>query len=160
MIRNGTNADLAFVVALWDEAQSARRGLPSTSPGMLELEATRLKSERAVFLVVEEEGDHIGFALASPARANWGAGEVIADLAHVSSVAVKPSRWGHGFGRKLMARLTEELTRRGYLRAQLWTQLSNQRAIDLYLDLGFQFAGDERLDDRGEQIRRYVLDLV
>lgn len=160
LIRKGTSDELALAVALWSEAQSARRGSPSTSPDMLELETTRLTSERAVFLVMQEEGNVIAFALASPARADWGAGEVIAGIAHISSVAVKPSRWGHGLGLKLMEALTQELARLGYLRAQLWTQPSNQRAVKLYLKLGFQFTGDERRDDNGERIRRYVLDLV
>jgi len=159
-IRNGMDGETTIAVDLWNEAQSARRGAATTSSGMLELEATRLRSRDAVFLVLEEIGNPIGFALASPAREDWGTGKIIPGLAHISSVAVKPSRWGHGFGRQLMGVLIEELARLGYLNAQLWTQPSNRRALRLYLSLGFWFTGDERKDDLGEHIGRYACNLV
>ncbi|MDQ6826948.1 MAG: GNAT family N-acetyltransferase [Candidatus Eremiobacteraeota bacterium] len=154
-IRAGSTADLSIAVALWDEAQSARRGMPSVSAEMLAMESRRLSAANALFFVLEEDGKPIGIALASPAREDAGDGKMIPRLAHISSVAIKPGYWGRGLGRRLMNALIQELPKRHYTAAQLWTQPSNLRALQLYLSLGFKFAGDEKIH-QFENIRRYL----
>ena len=157
-IRQGTVNDLAASVGLWNEAQSARRGVASVYPGMLELVRTRFAARNAILLIAEELGEVIGFAQVCPAGENDGAGQVIPGLAHIGAVSVKPGCWGRGFGRRLMTAVIEEMPRRGYTRAQLWTQKTNDRALRLYTDLGFVFTGDEKTDDEmGERIGRYIL---
>lgn len=154
-LRVGTAADLDAAVALWDEAQSARLGVATVCPGMRELESERLTNQKALFLILEESQMVIGIALASPAREGAGQGAIISGLAHISSVAVKPTHWGRGLGRQLLNALMERLPERGYSEAQLWTQPTNSRALTLYLSLGFEYTGDEQFF-RGEHIRLYM----
>jgi len=154
--RNDTADDLTAAVDVWNEAQSERLGVAYVSTGMLELVTKRLVVEDAAFLIIEESGGTVGFALASPAREDDGTGAIIPGLAHISAVAIKSNHWGRGVGRRLMNAVVQELRCRGYRGAQLWTQTSNSRALRLYLSLGFVFMGDEK-EMLGETIRRYRL---
>lgn len=155
-LRRGTVADLPAAVRLWEEAQSARKGAAFYAPEMLQMETERLGQEHARFLIAAENDECVALGLYSPARENSGTGIVIQGLAHISSVAVKPSHWGRGIGRRLISALIEELVSDGYSCAQLWTQSTNARAIGLYNALGFRPTDDEKIFE-GESIRRYVL---
>lgn len=157
-IRRGRTEDLHAAVALWEEAQTKRKGSEFQAPQFVEMETKRLRQAHSRFLIAHERDEIVGLALFSPARGNSGAGDIICGLAHISSVAVKPSYWGCGIGRRLMGRLINELISDGYSSAQLWTQNDNARAIGLYEGLGFQRTDDEKIFE-GESIRRYVITL-
>lgn len=157
-VRKGTTADLQAAVEIWEEAQTERKGCEFLAPEMLEMEARRLGHDRSCFLIAEQNGKMVGLALYSPARQDSGAGDIIPGLAHISSVAVRPSYWGRGIGRRLMVALVDELMSNSYEFAQLWTQNDNDRATRLYGALGFQATDDEKTFE-GERIRRYVIDL-
>lgn len=158
-VRLGTVDDLNVAVALWEEAQSTRKGTRFLAPAMVEMETNRLSHENACFLILEERGRAIGLALFSPARENAGTGEIISGLAHISSVAIKPTHWGRGLGRRLMNAVLEGIKIRGYTTTQLWTQPGNLRAVSLYTSLGFEPTGEEKSFE-DERIIRYVLRLV
>jgi len=158
-IRTGRKGDLQAAVAIWEEAQTKRKGSEFLAPQFVEMETRRLAQDSSCFLIAEENDEMVGLALYSPARENSGAGDVIPGLAHISSVAVKPSHWGRGFGRRLMLALMDDLMSNGYMFAQLWTQNDNARAIGLYTALAFQPTDDEKTFE-GEHIRRYVIDLT
>lgn len=157
-IRRGQTEDLQAAVSLWEQAQTKRKGSEFLAPQFVEMETRRLAQDNSCFLIAEENGEMVGLALYSPAREDSGAGDIIPGLAHISSVAVKPSYWGRGIGRRLMVALMDELMSNGYPLAQLWTQNDNARAIRLYGALGFQATDDEKTFE-GEHIRRYVIDL-
>ncbi|MDQ2680286.1 MAG: GNAT family N-acetyltransferase [Candidatus Eremiobacteraeota bacterium] len=140
---------------LWEGAQSERTGSRFFAADLLHTLTTRLAELNSCLLTLEQQHELVGFAFFSPARNNSGAGDVIPSMAHISSVAVNPTHWGQGLGRRLMIAVIDELSGFGYANAQLWTQPSNSRALSLYLSLGFQFTGDEKVFD-GELIRRYV----
>lgn len=157
-IRRGQTEDLLVAVALWEEAQTKRKGTEFLAPQFVEMETKRLGQASSRFLIAQEGDETVGLALYSPAREKSGAGDIIPGLAHISSVAVKPSYWGCGIGRRLMGSLIDELIFDGYSYAQLWTQDNNARAIGLYAALGFQPTDDEKVFE-GENIRRYVITL-
>lgn len=73
-------------------------------------------------------------------------------------VSVLPQYWGHGIASALMREIHKK-ARGIFNRAQLWTQLTNARAHDLYIRLGFTTAGEHKIDDRGEEIQLYILPL-
>lgn len=158
-IRNGTADDLKIAVRLWEEAQSKRKGTRFLAPAMLDMETTRLRHAKACFLILEVGRRAIGLALFSPARENSGTGKIIPGLAHISSVAVKPTYWGRGLGKFLMNAVVEEIKIRGYESTQLWTQPDNLRAVSLYAGLGFESTGEEKYFE-DERIIRYLLRLM
>ncbi|MEV4510210.1 GNAT family N-acetyltransferase [Dactylosporangium sp. NPDC049525] len=108
----------------------------------------------------EDGGEPVAMALVVQALALDGAStEPLPGLAHVSMVAVHPDRWGRHLGGVVMARAQLEARHAGYTRAQLWTHETNHRAQRLYERLGWTPSGRTTLDERGERIRHYTLDL-
>lgn len=102
----------------------------------------------------------VSMALALPARADDARSEHnVAGLAHISSVATKPGRWGRGLGGLCVRAVMSQATRRGYARAQLWTHQSNAGARHLYERAGFAPSGRARVDDNGEPIVHFVREL-
>ena len=67
---------------------------------------------------------------------------------------VASDRWGEGLGGRLVVALLEEMTKRGFWGAQLWTQTDNARARRLYEGRGFLPRGREK-DESGERIMHY-----
>lgn len=78
-----------------------------------------------------QEGRIIGYAVLS----------VAAREAHVLNVCVAPDEQGHGHGRRLMRRLVDLARWHHAERVFLEVRPSNQRAIALYHDLGFNEIG-------------------
>lgn len=106
------------------------------------------------------DGRLVAAAVAMPARADDGRSEhAVPGLAHISSVATHPDRWGEGLGGRVVRAVMSHAVRRGYARAQLWTQATNARAHRLYEREGFVRSGRERAEHRGEQIVHYLRDL-
>jgi GNAT superfamily N-acetyltransferase len=102
-------------------------------------------------LVADDDGRIVGMAVGEQALSNDGTGPPIEGLCHVSMVFVAPERWGEGLGGRLVDALLEEVSGRGYDRAQLWTQNDNARARRLYEHRGFRPSGREK-DELGERI--------
>jgi ribosomal-protein-alanine N-acetyltransferase len=66
---------------------------------------------------------------------------VIADEVHVTNLAVRPDRRGHGIGRDLLGTVLEMYRQQGSTRAALEVRPSNDRARRLYEGFGFQQVG-------------------
>lgn len=103
----------------------------------------------------------VSAAVALPALADDGRGVgAIAGLAHVSSVATDPTRWGRGLGRQVMRGVELQAMRRGFSRAQLWTYASNPASRHLYESLGYQPTGRAKEDGYGEDNLHYARELA
>ncbi len=107
-----------------------------------------------------DDDNLISMALAMPGRADDGRSEHnVPGLAHISSVATLPGRWGEGLGGRCVRAIMCQATRRGFARVQLWTHRSNAGARRLYEREGFEPSGREKVDDYGEQIVHYLREL-
>jgi 8-oxo-dGTP pyrophosphatase MutT (NUDIX family)/GNAT superfamily N-acetyltransferase len=83
----------------------------------------------------------------------------IPGLAHISSVATRPDRWGEGLGGRAVRAIMLQATRRGYARVQLWTHDTNAGARRLYEREGFEDSGRRLVDPQCESIRHYLREL-
>jgi GNAT superfamily N-acetyltransferase len=149
--------------AVWLSANQARLAALGIPPGPVaeqdDLVARRLAT--GAFGVVATEGEEVvAVALAMDAIEDDGRGtEPVPGLMHVSTVAVLPERWGQRLGEIVLEDVLDEGRHRGYVRAQLWTHESNRGAQRLYERTGWTPSGRTIIDDRGEPIRHYVVDL-
>jgi ribosomal protein S18 acetylase RimI-like enzyme len=165
VIRAGTAADAQTAAALVHLADVARRGPSPQDARTLERSARRL-ADPSTFFVLAEPGSGtgvvrgpVGVAAGMPGRAGGGAGDRIPGLCHISMVAVRPESWGRGLGRRVLDAVIDEARRRGYVRAQLFTQTANDRARALYGRRGFVLTGQTSVDEIGDEILHYLLDL-
>ncbi|GAA1534551.1 hypothetical protein GCM10009827_060870 [Dactylosporangium maewongense] len=160
--RVGGPSDAPVVARLWAAADAARRADAGTEGGRhdettAEARTLRMLAGTASLLVVaEDEGEPAAMTVVVQALARDGAGDPIPGLAHVTMVAVDPSRWGLGLGAAVVTRAQAEARGLGYTQAQLWTQQSNARADRLYRRLGWTLSGRTNTDEHGEPIRHYV----
>ncbi len=81
----------------------------------------------AYYFVAVVDGKVVGYA------GMW----VILDEAHVTNVAVLPAFWGQGIGRKLLTELMECARLRKAESMTLEVRVSNERAKNLYAQMGF-----------------------
>ena len=148
------------VAGLWAAATDARRD---------ELGLRRLsQDDHAVLhrpgcfgLGLVESGVLVSLAVAMPGlEDNARSRRPIPGLAHISSVATLPGRWGKGHGRRVVQGVMSLAKRRGYARAQLWTHAANPISRHLYESIGFAHSGRTMVDDFGEQVVHYVLELT
>jgi ribosomal protein S18 acetylase RimI-like enzyme len=109
--------------------------------------------------VQEHRGSIVAIASGLQARSFDGSGDLIPALMHISMIAVEPALWGNGFGRSMTEFALATARGCAYEAAQLWTSRSNERARGLYEKLGFRATGQEKLDDRGEEIVHYRMEL-
>ncbi len=156
--RRLTLTDGAALGDLWQAATGARRG----RIGLASLrEAAPVLERTGAFGVGIFEGEQLAaVAVALPALGDDARSEQhVPGLAHISSVATNPSRWGQGLGGSAVRAVLSLAVRRGYSRAQLWTHATNPSGLRLYEREGFVRSGRERLDDYGEPIVHFLRDL-
>lgn len=153
------DSDRGALTALWQAADDARRrqlGLaarPAAAPA--------LARPGAFGVGVFEGPSLVSVALAMPARADDARSRHnVPGLAHISTVATAPYRWGQGLAGTALAAVVSHTRRRGFARVQLWTHRSNTGAQRLYQRHGFLRSGRERVDDRGEPIVHYLHDVA
>ncbi|MGE3126809.1 MAG: ribosomal protein S18-alanine N-acetyltransferase [Fimbriimonadaceae bacterium] len=101
------------------------------TPWRLESFRRELTNPDGIFLVAQQGGTVVGYALA------W----IIVDEAHIVNVAVEAEHRGRGTGRILVEQLLEESRRRGARCATLEVRVGNEAAVGLYRKLGFVEAG-------------------
>jgi ribosomal protein S18 acetylase RimI-like enzyme len=148
LIRLATEDDAEAIGELWVE--SAREAftpllpdghrLPDPQPQRMR---DRIAGGEVSVLVAEPEGELAGFVACGPSRdpePEPGVGEV-------QSFFVGAGRWGRGIGRALMAAALEDLRRRGYAAATVWSFDSNERANAFYESHGFQRDGATRTEE-------------
>ncbi|MDP9054914.1 MAG: ribosomal protein S18-alanine N-acetyltransferase [Acidobacteriota bacterium] len=121
---------------------SIRRARPTDLPSILRIEKKSFahdawdrenfagyfaQSKRTVFLVAHVRCSVVGYALAYHSLTR----------AEIDSIAVAPSKRGHGIAPALLTRLLASLRRRGFPAVSLRVRLDNLTAIRLYQKLGF-----------------------
>jgi len=145
---------------LWQAATEARRrnlGLDNLTPA----EGSVLDRPGAFGVGAFDGVVLVSAAVALPALTDDGRGAgAVAGLAHVSSAATDPRRWGQGLGRRVMRGVELQAMRRGYARAQLWTHATNPASRHLYESLGYRLTGRAKQDDYGEDIVHYARELT
>jgi ribosomal protein S18 acetylase RimI-like enzyme len=157
LVRGGVASDEDAALAVWQLANTARRGGRSVPIEHEERVRGYLAKPDCFLAVAEVAGRLVGMALGMQAREDDGAGPSIPGLCHISMVFVHPDVWGQGTGKMLMRHLLAEASKRGFTSYQLWTQADNQRAQRLYEGLGFEQSGRQKDDDLGERTVHYVL---
>lgn len=77
---------------------------------------------------------------------------LVLDEAHVGTIAVHPDHRREGLGRALMLTALAEAAKEGAVLVYLEVRRSNQAAIRLYQELGFQIVGERKryYQDNGE----------
>jgi ribosomal protein S18 acetylase RimI-like enzyme len=150
VIRRGGATDVEPAVAVWAVANAARREGVPPRPEQAERARGHVDDPEAVLFVADDAGEVVGMALGEQALSDDGSGPPVDGLCHVSMVFVAPDRWGEGLGGRLVDALLEEVRRRGYERAQLWTQMGNARARRLYEGRGFRPSEREK-DGSGKE---------
>ncbi|GAA2398513.1 hypothetical protein GCM10010191_01550 [Actinomadura vinacea] len=160
-IRSGTAADAEAAAALVHRADLARRGPSPADAEIRGRSARRLAVPSTFFRVAEAPGQRepIGVAAGMPGRVGGGVGDPIPGLCHISMVAVEPGHWGRGLGRRVLTAVLADARRLGYGQAQLFTQTGNERARVLYESEGFVLTGQTAVDEVGDEILLYLLDL-
>ncbi|MFF5262090.1 GNAT family N-acetyltransferase [Actinomadura viridis] len=160
-IRPGTAADAEDAALLVHLADIERRGPSPLDAGLRERTAARMSDPHTFFYVAETPGLEGPAATAAgmSGRLDGGAGAPIPGLCHISMVAVRPGLWGRGLGGLVVDAVLAEAARRGYDRAQLFTQTANARARALYERRGFALTGQTGVDDLGDEIVHYLLRL-
>jgi 8-oxo-dGTP pyrophosphatase MutT (NUDIX family)/ribosomal protein S18 acetylase RimI-like enzyme len=159
VIRQLSGSDTDGVASLWQSAADQRRA----DLGIERIRAADSALSRpGAFGVGLFEGDRLlSMAVALPALADNARSEVnVPGLAHISSVATLPGRWGEGLAGRCVQAIMMQATRRGYARAQLWTHASNVGAQHLYERKGFERTGRQTIDDHDEPIVHYHRDLA
>jgi ribosomal protein S18 acetylase RimI-like enzyme len=149
-VRHATVADAPamgrLVVRAW---QAAYRGhMPDAYLDALRPEdraaywdgVLRREGRRGAVLVVERDGEVVGFAAAGPSPDPEGAGELYA-------INVDPAYWGTGAGRALLEAARDELARLGFAETVLWVLPANARARRFYERAGWASDGAERTAD-------------
>jgi len=159
VIRRGGATDVEPAVAVWAVANAARREGVPPRPEQAERARGHVDDPEVVLFVADDAGEVVGMALGEQALSDDGSGPPVDGLCHVSMVFVAPDRWGEGLGGRLVDALLEEVRRRGYERAQLWTQMGNARDRRLYEGRGFRPSEREK-DEFGERIVHYQSVLV
>jgi ribosomal-protein-alanine N-acetyltransferase len=90
-----------------------------------------LRNRNSHYVVARLDGDIIGYA------GMW----LIADEAHISTLAVHPTYRGRGLGRRMLAHLLEVAQERGASEITLEAREANLVARRLYEKFGFQSRG-------------------
>ena len=100
---------------------------------------------QAAILVLDDDGVVAGFVHVCPSRdadAPDGVGEI-------TSIYLRPSYWGRGGGRALIAGARDALAERGFEDAILWVLETNERARRFYESDGWRLDGSEKREAIG-----------
>jgi ribosomal protein S18 acetylase RimI-like enzyme len=95
--------------------------------------------------VAESGGSVVGFVGTGPSR-----DPIDPDLGELDTIAVAPSAWRRGVGRRLMDAALDELRGGGYGQGILWTLADNEQVRTFYEATGWRSSGEVR--DSGRQI--------
>lgn len=115
---------------LYEVLQLANRTLDESYEGGLFLHFARLYPE--AFVVAEADGEIVGFILGTVQRAYE---------ARILALAVEPEWRRRGIATRLVKRFLETFERYGVKRITLEVRMSNDGAVSLYEDLGFEKKG-------------------
>lgn len=146
-IRPATIDDLEAMVAIKHDAGVAAWGhiLPPAVVEELPFPdrwgaAIEALDARVRVLIVEVEGEAVGFALTRPS----GDPDAGATTGELDGFYVHPETWGRGAGRALLDAAVQALAAGGFLDATLWTAAENRRPRRIYETAGWRTDGMDR----------------
>jgi len=150
-IREAGPLDVISIVQIYVESSNV--GFEGRQPWK-EVDAARIERWRydlsdatpTRWWVAEIEGRIVGLVGIGPCR-----DPVEAGLGELDTIAVSPSNWHKGVGKKLMIRAIEGLRGAGFPRACLWTLNDYPLGERFYVATGWQRSSVTRYN--GEQIR-------
>ena len=149
VIREGGPDDFGPAYAVWQAAETSRRGGRAIGP-VTERRVRGYGRRPGAFLFVADcGGSVVGMSLASPATSRPR------ELCVVQMLFVLPDRWGQGIGGRLLDATLAEARSRGYWRAQLSAHAADPRAAALYAGRGFVRSGNLGVGELGEPMARY-----
>ena len=155
-VRRGSPDEIDLAWALRAEATAASGFTVGSSASSLARLTKRLSMPETTVFFVVYDGESVGVAVLCQAFSDSAFRIAIDGRAHISTVAVKSHYWGRGIGRRLMVETLNEARQAHYRDVQLWVHCSNARAIRLYERFGFADTNDERSDDYGKPMHRYL----
>jgi GNAT superfamily N-acetyltransferase len=132
-IRDARPEDVPAIVKLVHELADYERAADQCHLTEEQLRATLFAPAPALYgYVAELDGEVVGFALWFLNFSTWRGVHGI----YLEDLYVRPEHRGHGFGRRLLARLAAECVARGYARLE-WAVLDwNEPAIGFYRRIG------------------------
>jgi GNAT superfamily N-acetyltransferase len=140
--------DLLHVEA-WQAAYAGKmpqqvldRAVPGSRVAMWERLITAGAGPREHIVVAEVDGEVAGFAHTGPCRD--GDDGVPGGLGELFAINVKPSWWGKGVGKLLLAAAHGDLRAEGFGAAILWVLPGNDRARRFYEAHGWSADGETR----------------
>ena len=102
--------------------------------------AIEASDRRVRVLIVEAEGEAVGFAVTRPS----GDPDADATTGELDGFFVDPKVWGRGAGRALLDSAVQALAEGGFLDATLWTAAENHRPRRIYETAGWRTDGTDR----------------
>jgi len=111
--------------------------------------AKTLAEGRSSVLVIEEQGNVIGFSCFGSSRDEDVDPSIIGEI---YAIYFDPRHWAKGHGSLLAAETLELLQEQGFSEISLWVLNDNQRAIRFYQKLGFAADGTQKEDTWKENI--------
>lgn len=115
------------------------RAVPGSRLAMWKRTITAGDAPRSHTVVAEADGEVAGFATTGPCRDDDGGteagtqtGTALGDLGELYAINVKPSWWGKGVGKLLLATAQDNLRSEGFGAAILWVLPDNDRARRFY----------------------------
>ncbi len=154
-VRDATEADLARILAITNQAIGETTALWTITPATLDTRAAWMRERLGggfPVLVAEHGGEVAGFASFGPFRPHDG---YLHTVEH--SLYVDPPRQGRGLGRALLAALVARATLAGKHAMVGGIEASNAASIALHRAAGFEEAGTLR--EVGRKFDRW-LDLL
>jgi ribosomal protein S18 acetylase RimI-like enzyme len=156
-IREAIPDDIEIVARIHDASRRAayRHILPRRIPPEHGITALRrdwdsvLRTSGSWILLLEEEGEPVGFAAFGPTRDEDDDPRNVGEL---YAIHLKPSAWGRALGRTLMAEVEQRLAAAGFRVATLWVLEANTRARGFYEKQGWLEDGGRKLVELGLRV--------
>ncbi|MFL5845400.1 MAG: GNAT family N-acetyltransferase [Solirubrobacteraceae bacterium] len=144
MLRPAAAADAPAALELIREGFASYRafGIPGWEPPDEPMHGFAERLAAGWGAVVEDGGEVVGFGAFEQALEHPRAGAEVPGLAHVWAVFVTQTHWGTEVATTLLAALTEEIGRQGYIEARLFTPAPQARARRFYAREGWHEAGE------------------
>jgi ribosomal protein S18 acetylase RimI-like enzyme len=121
---------------------------PSARPGFWE---ELLSNPEVSVLMAEEDGELLGYTSCGESRDD----DATPEVGEVRNMFVGPNSWRRGVGRALIEAAIEDMRRRGYSEATVWSFASNDRANAFYEASGFTRDGGERRQEAWADILEF-----
>ena len=82
----------------------------------------------------------------------WREGKEMDESAEIVALHSIPESWGHGVGKAIMDKATDDIKAKGYKHIYLWVFKENLRARKFYEKFGYSLDGEHRVSDFDESV--------